>query len=122
MRRSRYGRWRLMRISACRRVTSTCSGTIGLSRCSMVLGRWKQSSRRSDRMALTLDEVRKVALLSRLELDDDELERQTGRLNQLLDQFAKLQELDVTGVEPTSHSFPVFNVMRDDAARPSLPR
>lgn len=73
-------------------------------------------------MALTPNEVRKVALLARLELTDDEIELQGKRLNQLLDQFAKLQELDVTGVEPTSHSFPVYNVMREDRSRPSLSR
>lgn len=73
-------------------------------------------------MALTRVEVRKVALLSRLELDEDELDRQGKHLNALFEQFEKLQELDVTGVEPTSHSFPVFNVFRKDVAQPSLPR
>lgn len=73
-------------------------------------------------MALTPDEVRKVALLSRLELNDEEVARQAKHLNQLLQQFEKLQELDVTGVEPTSHSIPVSNVFREDTARPSLPR
>ena len=73
-------------------------------------------------MTLSPEEVRKVALLSRLELDEREIERQGKHLNQLLEQFAKLQELDVTGVEPTSHSIPVLNVMRQDEARVSLPR
>ncbi len=73
-------------------------------------------------MSLSGEEVKKVALLARLELEDEELARQTMRLNQLLEQFGKLQELDVTDIEPTSHSFPVFNVLREDVARPSLPR
>jgi aspartyl-tRNA(Asn)/glutamyl-tRNA(Gln) amidotransferase subunit C len=73
-------------------------------------------------MALTPEEVRKVALLARLELDDEEVERQAKHINNLLAQFQKLQELDVTGIEPTSHSLPVYNVFREDAARPSLPR
>lgn len=73
-------------------------------------------------MALTPEEVRKVALLARLELDDAEVARQSKHLNDLLAQFEKLQELDVTDIEPTSHSIPVFNVFREDAARPSLPR
>ncbi len=73
-------------------------------------------------MALTPEEVRKVALLSRLELNDEEVARQARHLNQLLQQFEKLQELDVTGIEPTSHSIPVSNVFREDAMRPSLPR
>lgn len=73
-------------------------------------------------MALTPDEVRKVALLARLELSDDEVETQARHLNSLLQQFEALQALDVTGIEPTSHAFPVVNVLREDRERPSLPR
>jgi aspartyl-tRNA(Asn)/glutamyl-tRNA(Gln) amidotransferase subunit C len=73
-------------------------------------------------MELTPDEVRKVALLARLELEPEELERQARNLNSLLAQFEALQKLDVTGVEPTSHSVPLFNVLREDVALPSLPR
>lgn len=73
-------------------------------------------------MALTPDEVRKVALLARLELDDAEIEAQARHLNDLLTQFEILQPLDVTGIEPTSHAFPVVNVLRDDVIRPSLSR
>ena len=73
-------------------------------------------------MALSADEVRKVALLARLELSDDEIEMQAKNLNNLLAQFEALQNLDVTGIEPTSHSVPVFNVLREDQSRPSLPR
>ncbi len=73
-------------------------------------------------MALSADEVRKVALLARLELSDDEIAEQAKHLNNLLAQFEALQNLDVTGIEPTSHSIPVFNVLREDASRPSLAR
>ena len=73
-------------------------------------------------MELSPAEVRKVAQLARLELTDDEVARQGQHLNALLAQFEKLQELDVTGVEPTSHSIPVLNIMRADVARPSLSR
>ena len=73
-------------------------------------------------MALTLEDVRKVALLARLELDEDEIASQTAHLNNLISQFEVLQSLDVSGVEPTSHSIPMFNVFREDVARPSLPR
>lgn len=73
-------------------------------------------------MALTREEVRKVALLARLELTDEEIGRQAKHLNDLLQQFEALQGVDVTGIEPTSHSIPVYNVLREDAARPSLPR
>ncbi len=73
-------------------------------------------------MPLSMDEVRKVALLSRLELEPDELERQGRHLNDILGQFEILQKLDVAGIEPTSHSVPMFNVLREDVARPSLTR
>lgn len=73
-------------------------------------------------MALNLDDVRKVALLARLELEPEELERQGRHMNDILLQFEALQKLDVSGVEPTSHSVPLFNVFREDHARPSLPR
>lgn len=73
-------------------------------------------------MVLTPEEVRKVARLARLELDEEEIERQGRHLNDLLAQFEALQALDVTGIEPTSHSIPLYNVFREDRARPSLSR
>ena len=73
-------------------------------------------------MALTPDDVRRVADLARLELTGDEAERLTHHLNDLLAQFARLQELDTQGVPPTSHAVPVQAVLRDDVSRPSLPR
>ncbi len=73
-------------------------------------------------MALTREDVKKVALLSRLELTEDEIDTQIGPLNDLLKQFEALQQLDVTGVEPTSHSIPVVNVLREDVVKPSLTR
>ena len=73
-------------------------------------------------MALTHEEVRKVALLARLELTDDEIDKQAANLNTLLEQFEKLLALDVTGIEPTSHAIPMVNVLREDILRPSLSR
>jgi aspartyl-tRNA(Asn)/glutamyl-tRNA(Gln) amidotransferase subunit C len=73
-------------------------------------------------MALSREEVRKVALLARLELTDEEIDEQARHLNGLLQQFEVLQKLDVTGIEPTSHAFPVVNVFRDDVSCPSLSR
>ena len=73
-------------------------------------------------MELAREDVRKVALLARLALDDEELDRQMVHLNNLLRQFEQLKGLDVTGVEPTSHSIPLSNVLREDIARSSLSR
>jgi aspartyl-tRNA(Asn)/glutamyl-tRNA(Gln) amidotransferase subunit C len=73
-------------------------------------------------MALSREEVSQVARLARLELTDEEIDLQSKHLNDLLGQFAALQQLDVTGIEPTSHSMPMVNVLREDVERPSLSR
>ena len=72
-------------------------------------------------MALTADEVRGVGNLARLALDDNEVNRLTPQLNDLLLQFARLQELDTDGVPPLSHPVPVTATLREDVVRPSLP-
>ncbi len=73
-------------------------------------------------MSLSREDVKKVALLARLELTDDEIDAQAANINNLLAHIESLQSLDVEGIEPTSHSMPVVNVLREDAARPSLSR
>lgn len=73
-------------------------------------------------MLLSREEVRKVALLARLELTEEEIEAQAGHINSLLSHFDILQQIDVTGVEPTSHVIPMVNVLREDVSRPSLLR
>ena len=72
-------------------------------------------------MRLTKQDIESVAYLSRLELTEDEKDRFTGHINRLLENFEKLQELDTSDVEPTSHVIPVYNVFRADQSRPSLP-
>jgi len=69
---------------------------------------------------LSKEEVEHVALLARLELSDQEKERLTTHLNTIMGHFEKLQELDTSQVEPTSHSIPVQNVFREDVAGPSM--
>ena len=73
-------------------------------------------------MALTPDDVKKVGSLARLALEDRETDRLTHHLNDLLAQFARLQELDTTDVPPTAHAVPVAATLREDVVRPSLPR
>ncbi len=50
---------------------------------------------------LTLDQVRHVAKLARLQLSADEEQKTLGQLQQILDAVATLESLDTTGVEPT---------------------
>ncbi len=66
-------------------------------------------------------EVQKVAHLARLRLTPEEEETLGRQLDQILDHIEKLNEVDVSGVEPTAHAFPLVNVTRPDEARPSMP-
>jgi aspartyl-tRNA(Asn)/glutamyl-tRNA(Gln) amidotransferase subunit C len=72
-------------------------------------------------MALTIEEVRKVAALARLRLSDEELERMQQQLSSILDYMQVLQEVDVTDVPPTAQVTDVVNIVRPDEVRPSLP-
>jgi aspartyl-tRNA(Asn)/glutamyl-tRNA(Gln) amidotransferase subunit C len=65
--------------------------------------------------------VKHVALLSRLELNEKELEEYSSQLASILSYIAKLNEADTEGVQPTSHALPTLkNVFRKDVLRPSL--
>ena len=68
------------------------------------------------------DQVLHVARLAMLSLSDEEVERMSGELSAILDHIAKIGELDLDGVPPTSHVVDVTNALRDDDPRPSLPR
>src|SRR5207247_2166259 len=59
-----------------------------------------------------------VARLARLALTDPELETMREQLNAILAHIDALKAVDTTGVEPTSHAVPQFNVMREDEPRP----
>jgi aspartyl-tRNA(Asn)/glutamyl-tRNA(Gln) amidotransferase subunit C len=72
-------------------------------------------------MKLTVEQVRHVATLARLSLTPQEEERYATQLSAVLEAVAQLQELDVSGVEPTSHATLAASLLREDATRPSLP-
>jgi aspartyl-tRNA(Asn)/glutamyl-tRNA(Gln) amidotransferase subunit C len=71
---------------------------------------------------ITRDDVAHVARLARLELSDEELDVYTGQLAKVLDHARDVEALDVADVPPTSHPYPLENVLRDDVVRPSLDR
>jgi aspartyl-tRNA(Asn)/glutamyl-tRNA(Gln) amidotransferase subunit C len=71
---------------------------------------------------LTRDDVAHVARLARLELTDDEIDVFTGQLAKVLQHAEDVEALDVEGIEPTAHPYPLVNVFRDDVVRPSLDR
>lgn len=71
-------------------------------------------------MKITREEVEHVAHLARLNLSDDELEKMTNQLDNILSYVAKLDELETEGVEPTTHAFSISNAFRDDITGKSL--
>jgi len=73
-------------------------------------------------MAITREDVLHVAELARLELTEDEIERFGAQLSAILEAVGKVSELDLEGVEPTSHPLDLVNVWGEDEPRPSLPR
>jgi aspartyl-tRNA(Asn)/glutamyl-tRNA(Gln) amidotransferase subunit C len=68
------------------------------------------------------DQVLHVARLARLRLEEDEIARMSRELSSVLDHIEKISELDLVGVEPTSHVVALENVLRADEARESWPR
>lgn len=68
------------------------------------------------------DEVLHVARLARLRLEEDEVERMAGELSAVLDHIARIAELDLEDVAPTSHVVEVTGALRPDEPRASLPR
>ncbi len=71
-------------------------------------------------MNISTDEVRKVAELARLDLAENEIKNITGQLDTILGYVAKLNEIDTTGVKPTTHALDLQNAFRDDEVHPSL--
>ena len=71
---------------------------------------------------LSRDEVAHVARLARLTLSDAELDVFTEQLAAVLDHAADVEALDVAEVPPTSHPYPLRNVLRDDEVGPGLDR
>ena len=68
------------------------------------------------------DQVLHVAKLARLRLSKEEVERMVGELSGILDHVDRIGNLDLEGVEPTSHVVALENVLRPDEPRPSWPR
>jgi aspartyl-tRNA(Asn)/glutamyl-tRNA(Gln) amidotransferase subunit C len=69
---------------------------------------------------ISRDDVAHVARLALLDLTDDELELFTGQLAAVLDHAAEVEALDLTGVPPTAHPFPLRNVFRPDGPEAGL--
>lgn len=62
-----------------------------------------------------------VANLARIELTNEEKKVFSEQLGQVLEYFERLNQVNVDGIEPTAHTFPLFNVWQADEAKPGLP-
>lgn len=72
---------------------------------------------------ITRGQVAHLARLSRLALEDDELDHLASQLDVILGAVARIGVVgDAADVPPTTHAVPLENVTRPDVVRPSLPR
>jgi aspartyl-tRNA(Asn)/glutamyl-tRNA(Gln) amidotransferase subunit C len=69
---------------------------------------------------LSRDEVAHVAMLARIRLTDDELDRLAGQLDQIVEWVGQVNEVAAADVPPMSHPMPLVNVTRPDEVRPGL--
>ena len=67
----------------------------------------------------TID-IHRIATLSRLKLTDAEATHYASQLGKILDYVNVLEKYDLSGVEPSAHARPVFDVWREDEAMPSF--
>ena len=67
-------------------------------------------------------DVRHVARLARIALGEEEVSTFQGQLDRVLEHVEHLKKLDISGVEPTAHTYPIFNVMRHDLPQASMAR
>jgi aspartyl-tRNA(Asn)/glutamyl-tRNA(Gln) amidotransferase subunit C len=72
-------------------------------------------------MSIGIDEVKKVALLARLELGEGDLAGMAAQLSAILDYFDQLKQAPTEGVEPLAHPLNLHNIFREDEPGESLP-
>ena len=70
-------------------------------------------------MTISIDEVRKIAQLARIELTPEEEQRHAETISAVLDYMKILNEVDTAGVEPTFQVTGLENVYREDEVKPS---
>ncbi len=70
---------------------------------------------------ITTNQVKNVAQLSRLKLDEQQIQQMKTTLSDVLDYISQLNELDVSNVEPMAHAHDLTNALRQDIPTPGLP-
>lgn len=73
-------------------------------------------------VALTRSEVEHVAQLAHLGISEEEADKFSGQLSQILEYFSRLSQIDTEGLRPTSHTLPLENIFRHDEPSPSYDR
>lgn len=73
-------------------------------------------------MKVTREDVENVALLSRLSIDEKDMDKNIQELSDFLEYVDRLQQVDTENVMPTAHVLPIQNVFREDVVKPSLDR
>ncbi len=73
-------------------------------------------------MSVTIKDVEHVAALARLSFSEEEKQKLTAQLNEILRYMEQLNQLDTSNVEPLSPVIELKNVFREDVLRPSVPR
>ena len=68
------------------------------------------------------DEVKHIAELAHLKLNNEEVEQLSEQLSDILDYIDKLKEVDTKDVVPTAYTIPMINVLREDKVEPSMKR
>ena len=73
-------------------------------------------------MALTPEQVRHIGRLARLGLTEDDVDKFSHQLSDILDYFEKLGATDTADVPPTAYPLELHNIMRDDEPEPPADR
>ena len=73
-------------------------------------------------MKLNREEVLHIALLARLGLTENEVNKLREQLSNILENFEVLQQVDTSGIPPTAQSIPLQNVVKEDEVTPCLPQ
>ena len=69
---------------------------------------------------VSIEEIKHIAKLSRIEFSDEECESMRSHLCNVLEYFETLDGVDVSDVPPTAHILSAVNVLRDDVPQPSM--
>lgn len=66
-------------------------------------------------MSLSTDDIKRIASLARIEIDDAQTQATQGQLNTIFGLIATMQAVNTTGIEPMAHAQEVFQRLREDA-------